>query len=583
MTNEFERGGEMVHDTELRDLFAPRRPDAEEFAAGVAERLAAGGGGTGSSHVGWWRRAASWLPGATQTGGSNLLALLFSIPGMLTFGVFALFCHQRDRLETQVERATGVRDPFWKQYLRRHAMAALYAALPIAGSLLGLAFMQLRHARGGTTVIDVATVVVMLAMGLVTFQLGQFARLRGARTRSVAMFVIGLQLTVLFGCVLWVQILGVFDGNSMFGYGATGWALAAGILTCAVTSILLARNWVGGGLSLLVLALVPSTTVFGWPDNSAAAIRERLTAVVERLRTDDLGDWRFAAHMVAVLEEAQEPGVELSDLRTALRSAIDNGLEPHPAVWQAAHRMGLIDRAGWQTLAARPKHDRELRRILSGRGSLTTEPFYMAMLRASDALTAERATELADRTVRAWPHPEATTIGLLDRAVNCIRWLEGIGHGDRIREHTAMLHELLRRHHVREADAEPYAFPGGFSEAPRQGRSTTRATSAALEVIARVGCPEDIALGHVRAYLRHNSGRTLSAPADEPVLKMLARADYYRLTYTIGVPMRGPLEFLIGERMLLAALLLAVLSFRAILLAHRSEAGGPETRQGALP
>ena len=81
-----------------------------------------------------------------------------------------------------------------------------------------------------------------------------------------------------------------------------------------------------------------------------------------------------------------------------------------------------------------------------------------------------------------------------------------------------------------------------------------------------------LATGHSgqRAFLRHNSKALfLFSPATESVLRKRARADHFLLTEGIGLPDRGILGMLIGERMLIAALLLALLGLRALLLAHR--------------
>ncbi|MCA8952237.1 MAG: hypothetical protein KDE27_22190 [Planctomycetes bacterium] len=564
-----QRGAEMVSDADLHALFARRRPDAARFAAGVAERI---GNGTGIDRAGGrpgsrWRlldRAASVMPGLADGGLlTKSWATVLSLPTLLLLGTFAMFVRSNRRLEPALAAAAK----------RGQTRAVVFTALlPTLGSLLGIVFMALGVAAGGSAVADIATLLLLLSMAALTFQLGSISRTGRPLVAEVGGFVVALQSTALFGCVLWVGILGVFAGDSTFGYTATGWVLGGGMIACSVLTMVLGRAFAPVPLFYTLIAMFTVVLTSGIPDNSVAAVRTRLASIP--LDPAALSGWGTAGRIAWDLERCGEPTIDWAPVQARIEHAIDEGVDAHPTVWTVAAQRGLLDETHWHRLAERRLEAHRLASMVKGDGPLgfsDYQGYLLPMLLATRDLGAAQRDRLVERIDASWPDRTADYHGSdLGKALLCIEWLEQLGRNDRIEAKRPWLHELLREHWVSEGEAAAFSPPGGFTGDPESHFANAEQTSLALAIIARVGAPPTIPLRHVRAFLRGQVRHSfLIGSAREPELWKLARADRYLLENGIGLPTRGPLETLLGERAMIAALLLALLSMRAIWIAAR--------------
>lgn len=606
MTNDdhapYDDADDMVATAELHELFSRRRPDPDRFAAGVAARVeAAAGPGSGpgaatSTWTRWRQRAAGLFPGLSSGDQGGFFATLLSLPVLALFAVFAMFFRSSQQLDASVERAaTEPEHSKIVEALRRTLLMLLFAVVPIGGSALGLLFLDLRQGSDSATVIDTALAVVITGMALITFFLGQFVRTRGARVAEVGNFVVALQFAVLLGCVVHVGIFGVFDAGSVLGYHAAGWVLVIGVVVCGGFTFWVSREFYSLTM-VVIVAVLPGALRFELPGDEPGAIRERLAAVVARLDPSELSGWDTAASMHEVLVDAGEPGVDLAAVRDRLAVELQRpkgpkgDTETSTLVLGHAHRLGLLTGDDWQSFATERLNRFRLRSLLSDSGKLRgshLDPFFLGLAAATLELTPQQVEHVTRRVEASWPDPGTPRHDSLADALLCIQWLEHLGRDDLVAAHTDELHALLRACWISEERAATHAFPGGFGGPPAFDHPSTSTTSTALSIIERVGTPSDVPLSHVRAYLRHSARRGHREPADESQLKMLARAEHYRLVHTIGLPTPSLLELLVGERMFIATALFALLCLRALMLAHRSRSGpelpGVTTAAGALP
>lgn len=131
------------------------------------------------------------------------------------------------------------------------------------------------------------------------------------------------------------------------------------------------------------------------------------------------------------------------------------------------------------------------------------------------------------------------------------------------------------------AVSKAFSRPGGFCTFTTSYYPSIPATANADAIIEVVGAPAELNLHHVRAYLRHQVRTSLRERlmSGRAVLAQHAEATLLLLDDGIGLPARTWLAILLGERMMIAALLLVVLGLRAIRLAHVNE----RNLVGAMP
>lgn len=584
------RSKTMVAEDDLRALFEPHRPDPERFAAGVAERVAAAeddqGGAGGETGRPWGLRllldrAAGVLPGLPDGGSlGKSWATILSLPVLLVIGLVVTF--GRGLRLVDPERHRGASAPTERE---RWTHAMLPALLPTLASVLGLVLMGVYWLFGSAALVDAVTLVLLLAMLALTWHLGQVARSGVTDPVLTGRTVVMLLVATWLGCALWLQATRVFDGDSDLGHGAVGWIMALGIVASCLA--VRAMTSLDAGLGLVLFLVVPLGAIWlPLPADTEARVRGHLEALY--LEPEDLTNWQTADVMGRALAAVGVAPAELGPVRAKLAAAVDAGDEAagrdpaesrdpvHPMVWTAAAAVDLLDAPQLRRVAQRGFTPRWMEGLLQQEGPLqvpTFNGFLLDCLLATRELSESQRAHLVRRIDASWPEPRAEG-DALDQALLCVRWLDRLGLSDRVEAERDRLHALLAYRWVAADEAARFSYPGGFCIDPANGKhANIRATAAAVELIAHAGAPAEVKLRHVQAFLRsqlHTGifGRLVGARV---ALPKQAEASLLLLRQGIGLPERGVLETVVGERAALGALLLVLLSLRAIWLARRSE------------
>ncbi|MGK0205642.1 MAG: hypothetical protein ACI9S9_004733, partial [Planctomycetota bacterium] len=609
MTANNENGSPMVAERELRALFAPRQPDATTFSAGIAQRLAAAANaghdddqrddeqdihddaGDGSSkNRSFGKQAASVLPGVPAAGasGKSLLTTV-TLPLLLLAGAIAAFV----RGLRGVDPAT-YRDQPQPSARARKANRSFQALLPSIGSLLGIAAIATFFLGGGSAATHFVTLGLIVAMLIMTWHIGQSARSGVASSVHVGRVILMLLLAAVFGCWAWLGSVIIFDGDSTFGHHGVGWVLWLGTVAACLLITAQSRHLdIGTGLLLFFILPLLGATALEMPSDTVGRVRRHLANL--SLEPEHLRNWSQAGDLAHALVATGATPVALPEVRKRIREAIAaakpmppqpwskemheqiqfEASKVHTQVWSTATRLDLIDREQLQQLATRGWVPSRLDELLSGSGALRlghSDYYLLECLLASRELTSNEREHLAQRIDASWPNLSQNTDSL-QQACSCVRWLERLGRHDVVLSRRDVLHKVLLHHWISDARAASFSRPGGFCTYAYSNHATTPPTAAALAIIEVVGAPDELSLHHVRAFLRHQVrtsllGRLISGRA---VLSKQAEASLLLLEDGIGLPERSWLAILIGERMILAALMLVLLGLRAIRLAHVSE------------
>ena len=615
-----EGGGLMVEERELRALFAPRRPDAGAFAAGIAERLAAAtvtpqndpedaaaaqvrstGVGTVPSRFGLrpvLDRAASVLGVPTfGDSGKSLLSIL-SLPFLLLVGIVVTFVHGFRRVDPAQHR-----DGPAPSARARKVHNTFQMLLPSIGSLLGIAAIAVYFLSGGSALVDLVTLVLMLGMVAMTWHIGQTARAGVASSVQTGRVIILMLLAAVFGCWAWLGSVVVFDGDSIFGHRAVGWVLWSGAAVACILTAWQSRNQ-DIGLSLILFFVLPllGITALELPSNTASRVRSCLAN--SSLHPEQLSNWKEAATFAHALRAAGLPPVSLPHVHKRVADAVaaSVALPPHPwteemreqvevesqrvhpQVWSTAVRLNLLDQEQLRKLATVGFDAGRIEGLLNEEGTLRLVEYnfhLLACLLATRELTSAEREHLVRRIDQSGPQP-GQPVNALEQALECARWLDRLGRRDVVLSRRAELHALLQQHWVVVADAAAFTRPGGFSYDPDTGQSSDiPSTATAVSLIEFVGAPPGLSLHHVSAYLRSQFRTSLMGEwiTGKAVRLRQPEATLLQLRDGIGLPERSWLAVLVGERSLLAALLLVLLGLRAIRVAHRSE----RALLGAMP
>lgn len=591
-----------VSEKDLTELFGAFAPDPDEFRDGVERRIAEKRRQleadrkvreSSASKRHFLRRAAAVLPIDPMTGGlagSAALKVMYTtlaLPALVlgsSLGGFLLSLRSVKHEMNAAAPSSG-RDSS-PAVLRhgRHLRKPLNRDMLIAGRLLAvvncglLLTLLISFLTGGRTAVDVLTLVLLIAMGSIVLMVRGLGQAGLLSRYEATRLVMGVLMTVYSGCYLWFStVLSTPDGHAEFGVGGSSALVLLGIVACSFAGWGVRK----GLLAVLLTSLL--TVVFnplGITRSSASAVRGQLANMT--LDPSELRGWEDAAAMFSALESIGESTPALDSTSQRLARAIEEGVECHPVVWTAAARMKLIGDAQWAKILGDDLHSVTQDNLLlpdSHFNSTTYYEYRIPMLLATRELSASELEILAGKLAAAWP--ERDQHGALESAAMLVHSFEWIGRQDLVESHKPAIHELLESQWVAPGTSKLLGDPGGFSPNSKKfDASFVDATWAAVELMSRVGVPDDIETRWVRGFLQ-NEAR--AQPLFFEVLsshKAMPRAALLVLEEKLGFPQRSWFEVLLAERLFIATLLLVGLCLMAMRLAP---SGVGEAREGAQP
>lgn len=550
-------------DRELRDVFAPRRPDAAKFSAGVAARLAARAQPEptveAESKSRFDRAASGLVDAGASLGGTQWLAWL-TWPALLLAGSLFGGLGAASTLRRELGRAPAAGSkPTARSQARVH-LATL--PMPIL-VLLGLVF--------GAPMADVLVGMVLLAMVAFTVQIRILARHGLTRRDQVAHFALSLLETLFQMSIAWTFFSGL-NGHEPWGGPGVAWLLLASI-AALLPFAGRGRRW----LSLVYLALVvfllpPSVTL---QRDSATKLAADVASV--RLQPDQLVEWHALACAVEALKANGTEVVLVPELVADVRSWIERGVDLHPQVLSAAWRLGLLDDSAWQQLANREPLVLQ-REAWARTGAVYASDYDLWQLPAwfaAHPADADERARLQTRIDTLW-----TPRGLADPnamplrdAWLAVRWGELLDATRATASRAAQLRELLLRHQV----PAMQLGEGAFTDFPSQQLgANAAATFRALDLVARVGAPEGLDLAALHVELRRQSQRERALRRTNAGDWLLHRANLVYCEHLLGTPSLTPGRWLLEARVLLAMLATALLCGYAVWLAPPERSGkGP--------
>lgn len=573
-----------VPEDELLDLFAPRRPDPNEFRAGVEQRIAArraeqkqerdGGRDDTPAQSAVWRKVAALLPldpmtqsiigyGATKPLGKvlGLLALpalvLVGALGGFFAGALSIGRSRRDALPVDPSRLWG----------HEPGAAARRGGLHVFLRMASLIAVFVAPVIGGRAAFDALVLLLLLSMVGLVWTIRAFAQAGMLERRAVARQAMGLLNMVFMGGFLWFHSFHLVDPSAL-GMGWSTVVLLVGLIGCG-----LGMGWMFG---LGGAGLVAMIVLLGNPLELTRTSPEELRAQLQELQLDPakLTRWEEASHLHEALVALEEEVPDLSEVAQDLAIAARDGVDVHPVVWTSAARMGLLTDETWRVIAERDAYPIE--RVLErGRVSRTDYHEYrVPLILQTQGLSAAQRAELAGNVEAIWPEP--SDHGALVCASSCLRRLEYLGETDRIESYREPALELLERHWVGSHGGRRFAHIGGFSSNIAKFQTSFHAdTYEAVELMARFGAPEGIDLALLRSYLRTGSRKSGTLYERSPYLRATDRAAYARLLGEIGMPEVGLVGRILEERLLISITLIVLLCWAAILMAPRVD-----TRRG---
>ena len=416
--------------------------------------------------------------------------------------------------------------------------------------------------------------VAALALALTVRQLGEIAQLTPT---TAARSALGILSGLFCGLFLFPHARAVSAHGSDLGPAWAAAVLVVGALILGVqglgTGVVRRGAWIAYLLALVVINPF-GLTLYGSTDLRREVERGPISAGLRGW--EDMGNATAALHAV---------GAEMPSSDAALRvidGALADGTDLHPQVWTSALHAGWMTTERWRQLAARPFEARALDRLLDARAPVNTTSYYeyqAAMLVATRELTPAQRASLADRVEAQWPR--TGDHGALEEALVCVRWLEHLGLAERVAARRATVHALLVDHWWPGALWSPFQRTGGFTPNPREFHtSMVDDTHAAVLLMARFGVPEPIDPRAVRSFLRGAAAAHFLVLPQPAWLNTTARAALLRLEREVGIPPRSPLAAVVGERLLVASILLVALCLLAVAFAPRPSG---TTSRTALP
>jgi len=501
----------LVEEDELRAALRARRPDPDAFQRAVREKLEAAE--AAAPPVG---KAAAFLPpgllqisvagiaGKPTLGklGASLVALPVLVL-LMTALTFVAGVRSLRRLDAS--RDTGGDDA-----------RALHEALGWwrAHGLVNLAVLvfMLWLALAGN--VDLLLGILVVSMGFIVFVLRSLSS-RGWASRRL----VGAQCGGFLGSLaMWVWMA----TKDRFEPGA-GWAaplayalMLGGGFACMYLALPaerdVARNAmriVGGlvlaPLVLLLFLLAPLRT--GASAGELRAWAEEFAAPPGRSAAwGDLRDVALALRALADGDPRLAP--DLARAEAAYRAGLARGEDVSPIVDGYAAELGLFDERDWPRLLA----DHRAKGLFAAAGPVTHLDQRRAALEAacaSGVLDAAQRDVLARRLVATWDGDEE--FANLSELAELCRALERIERGAAVEELARPARAALARAWLSEG-ARVKSQLGGFVRYYQRGAGEERYTdqrtmTAALELLARFGVPEEIDLTRVRAHVAHGAQR----------------------------------------------------------------------------
>jgi len=606
---------ELLPESELRELFRPRRPEPEAFRAGVERRIAerrereaaARKDGEREDDAAplrsvFLRRVAAWLPADPLTGaaagsaagkwvGVKLLPAALAFPALVLGTAVGGFVASLRSLRRSARGAVAQAAPG-----HRPAGSRGHWILNLISMLAPMVFLSASLLAASWTV-DLLVGVLLLAMLGLALSARSLSRASMLSRSTIVDLCSGL-LGVLSGSVfLWAAI----HANAFLigmGVGSSLLVLLLGFSCCRLLAPKGAdssRWWLAGAPLVLVTPLVfLLTNPLGLTRTSPESLREQLAGL--ELDCLELKAWQQAGALYRAMSAA---GMELPDLSPVAREVeralehepppvrapgTDARREPsvHPEVWSTAADMGLVSPEQWRRLAQRRLEAYALDRLIAAQppAAAHLEPwqrYLVPMLLASRTPTPEQRANAVHNVESNWP--EAGSLNAVQRAWMVVRMLDALGETARVDALRPRVHELLRRHWIPPGGASLYGKEGGFTSEPTQFRTSfADSTFDAVELMVRLGVPEGIELTVLHKHLVQGSRADATFRDRADYLKAHERAAPVLLQGCIGIPERTQLERFLDARLLMATLLIVALCLAAILLVPREGAPGPGAR-----
>lgn len=572
-------------DRDLRRLFAPRRCDADEFAAGVARRIAAAPeesvrgdaspsdarSATAPAQPMWQRRAAAWLPveAAALLGvGGKAIPAVLAIPALILAScalalVGGLRSLRRDGAHARSEPSS---ESFGGKPAPQPGATALilFQFGPLVVLLASLWF-------GGERALDLWLALIVTSMVALTLLARRAARAGLMDRPRVARLCVGLLMMQLLAFVQFPWQSSGVGVDWVFGPAGAAWTLLAGAWICSLASggrlIRIGQSLVITGIAALWLAISPPLS--SSPLARARATPEDLREIAQRLDLDpaDLRGWRELQAIVEALKRAEATAPDLSATTRRLSDAIAGGARPHPVVLTAALHCGMLSHEDLCRLA----EDRVTRTTLTqwtrAGASLPwidSDEYLFPLWLAVDSPDVDARAAMLRRIESNWPAADAPLA--LNAADRCVRAWTWLGATDRIEAHGASLAEILTRHWIGEPTSTRHAELGGFSSEPsRLATSLADATNRGVRLLAWSGVPAGVDVGKLRLHLLRESQPARLWFRDTPVeWKALERASLVELDAIVAPAPAGVIARLVRERLLLGSLALMCLCLFAV-------------------
>lgn len=580
---------ELVSEAELRELFRPRRVDPAQFRARVASRIAEQEREHGSEsdrstlRAELVRRAAAFVPldPTGAAGGAKLVLASLALPFLvLVAAVSVLVASARSVRRSSSSARRAEVEPRFVLPIALAPTAKLRRGRALVQSLqvAGMFVLLLPSLTGAAWAVDIVVALVLVAAGTLAYLVRGMAEEALLTPRSVATCSTSILGGLFLGGFLWPLSRRAAESGSDLGAGWSAGVLLGGIVLCALLPrVRPALNSIGWLVLVPILLLL---NPLGLTRSSTASLREQIATL--ELDARELRGWEPVDLAGGAVAEIDGSAIEPGSIEREIERALRGGFDAHPRVWTAAAHLGLMTRERWSALASRPLQKLRLDQLVELDMPLRMpvyDEYLVPMLLATRELTLEQREKLAARIDAAWP--STSSYDPLADALLRLRLFDHLGLAARVESRRADVHALLQDHWLPPGGSRMFAKRGGFTSDPAQFQSSVLgSTHAAVRLMARFGVPDGIDLRAVRGYLRGESAAHWLVFPEPAWLKLEARAALAQLEREIGVPRRALAAAIVGERVLIACVLLVLLCLFAIRAAPAPRSSdGP----GALP
>lgn len=560
-------GGPMIEEQELRDALRPHRPEADEFARKVRERIDVAESRAQAPRS-WLENAAAVLPPGFLTLKPALLTgskgsakgavpALLAMPAislmmlLLTFWAALRSIGRLSAAEADGSEQMVVDVRHW--WSRHHFLA-------IASYALIFVLLIVRPA-------DAFVLLLIVSMAALVILLRGISAAGLADQVNVSSRCLGL--LIILGCV-------TFQFTMFVSERWTPVVLFAGAFLVALRGGLLRARYhrsKAAGIAAPVI-LLGFTLLTGW-----IALRPGVPDQEERRHQAESFDpsqgspyWEEWSLCVAALADAGIR-VDVSRAEAWLRERIAGNQEINPYIRRHAIRAGLLEADEWVAV----RDASRAQRLLDTPGPipfLVQEVSQLQALVHLPALDERQRDRLVSRLRETWSQDRR--YNSFEEMLIVERTLEALGAAIDPAEARAEVHDALRR--CWRADRRSGKPSGGFSNSPTLDHVDLEATFRGIELMVRHGVPDEIDLRQIEHYLHETSRTALPFfPRLQPAWLAAGASDL--LDRRLEVPAVTPWELLLESRMLLGAVLLVLLSLHVTRSAPRV---GPNGRTSAV-